>query len=176
MDEEAISMGYDAVLQHFKENHITNEILLFEESSATVELAAQRLSCQPGEIAKTLAVRQHDKDQSRDRYAVLVLCGTAKIDNRKYKDTFHCKAQMLGFDETLKVTGHPVGGVCPFGLPAEVKIYLDESLRQFPHVYPAAGTANSAVKFQVEDLAAATGGVWVDVSKTPVEKCEDREG
>lgn len=166
-------MGYDAVVQYFKENHITNEILLFEESSATVELAAQRLSCQPGEIAKTLAVRQHDKDLGRDSYAVLVLCGTAKIDNRKYKDTFHCKAQMLGFDETLKVTGHPVGGVCPFGLPPEVKIYLDQSLRQFGHVYPAAGTANSAVKFEVEKLADATGGSWVDVAKTSQEKSED---
>ncbi len=163
-------MGYEAVVKYFEEHGISNEIKLFEDSSATVELAAQRLSCEPGRIAKTLAVRQHDKERAVEEYAVLVMCGTARIDNRKYKDTFHCKAVMLGFDETQEITGHPVGGVCPFGLPEGVRIYLDESLKRYEAVYPAAGTANSAVRFTIRELQEATGGVWVDVTKVPEEE------
>ncbi|MBR5756814.1 MAG: YbaK/EbsC family protein, partial [Firmicutes bacterium] len=100
---------------------------------------------------------------------VLVVMGTARIDNHKYKECFGCKAKMLSFDETLAVTGHPVGGVCPFGLPEGVKVYLDSSLKKYETVFPAAGTGTSAVGFKIDELEAATGGTWVDVCKDPQE-------
>lgn len=153
-------MSYEAVVQYFKERSIPNQIILLEESSATVELAAKALGRQPGEIAKTLALELKDGSNM-----VLVVMGTARISNQKYKETFHCKAKMLSFEDTLAVTGHPVGGVCPFGLPQGVKIYLDESLKQFEAVYPAAGTGASAVRFTPEELQKATDGVWVDVTQ-----------
>ncbi|NCB43130.1 MAG: YbaK/EbsC family protein [Clostridia bacterium] len=153
-------MGYEEVKRFFIENNIPNEIILLKESSATVELAAKALGRMPGEIAKTLAMER--KDGTR---FVLVVMGTARIDNKKYKDCFGCKAKMLSFDETLAVTGHPVGGVCPFGLPDGIAVYLDDSLKKFEMVFPAAGTGNSAVGFRPDDLECATKGIWVDVTK-----------
>ena len=153
-------MGYEAVVQYFKEREIPNEIILLDESSATVELAARALGREPGEIAKSLALELKDGS-----HIVLVVMGTARISNQKYKQTFQCKAKMLSFDDTLTVTGHPVGGVCPFGLPEGVKVYLDESLKQFKEVFPAAGTGNSAVCFTPEELQRATDGIWVDVTQ-----------
>ena len=153
-------MGYEAVVNYFKEKNIPNEIILLEESSATVDLAAKALGREPGEIAKSLALELKDGS-----HMVLVVMGTARIDNRKYKDTFHCKAKMLSFDDTLAVTGHPVGGVCPFGLPAGVKVYLDESLKRYETIFPAAGTPNSAVAFTPDELEKATGGTWVAVTQ-----------
>jgi prolyl-tRNA editing enzyme YbaK/EbsC (Cys-tRNA(Pro) deacylase) len=153
-------MSYQSVKQYFEEHNIQNEIIHLQESSATVELAAKALGREPGEIAKTLALRL--KDES---VIVLVVCGTARIDNRKYKDAFQCKAQMLSFEETLAATGHPVGGVCPFALPDGVRIYLDESLKKYNEVYPAAGTGNSAVKFTIPELELATKGTWVQVTQ-----------
>ncbi len=99
------------------------------------------------------------------RHFVLVVMGTARIDNRKYKECFGCKAKMLSFEETLAVTGHPVGGVCPLGLPDSIAVYLDESLKKYPIIFPAAGTGNSAVGFKPDDLQAVTRGTWVDVTK-----------
>ena len=153
-------MGYEAVKQYFEENNIPNEIILLNESSATVELAAKALGTEPGEIAKSLALRLKD-----GRIIILVVCGTARIDNRRYKDTFQCKAQMLSFEETLEATGHPVGGVCPFALPEGIKVYLDESLKKYEEVYPAAGTGNSAVKFKIGELEQATKGTWIRVTQ-----------
>ncbi len=153
-------MGLKEVQDFFSDKGITNEIILLDQSSATVELAAEALGREPGEIAKTIALRLKDGTA-----VVIVIMGTARIDNHKYKETFGCKAKMLGFDETLEATGHPVGGVCPFGLPPEVKIYLDMSLKKYARVFPAAGTANSAVGFAIDELQAATGGTWVDVCK-----------
>lgn len=153
-------MSYEAVVSCFKEKNISNEIRLFSESSATVELAAKALGCEPGKIAKSLALRLKDGN-----CIVLVTCGICRIDNRKYKDTFHCKAAMLSFEDTLQVTGHPVGGVCPFALPQGVKVYLDESLKRYEEVFPAAGTANSAVCFRISELEKATDGAWVDVTQ-----------
>ena len=157
-------MGYEEVKRFFEENDIPNEIILLNESSATVELAAKALGREPGEIAKTLAMELKD-----GRYVVLVVMGTARIDNKKYKDCFGCKAKMLSFEETLAVTGHPVGGVCPFALPDSVAVFLDESLKKYPLIFPAAGTGNSAVGFKPEDLQAVTGGRWVDVTKETAE-------
>ena len=153
-------MGLKEVQDYFEKRGIKNEILLLEQSSATVELAAKALGREPGEIAKTMALQLKDGSN-----IVICIMGTARIDNRKYKDTFGCKAKMLSFEETLSVTGHPVGGVCPFGLPEGVKVYLDESLKKYETVFPAAGTPNSAVGFTLDDLQAATDGTWIDVCK-----------
>ncbi len=152
-------MAVAEVEEYFRQKGIPNRILLLNESSATVPLAAQALGVEPEHIAKSLALRQ------KESVAVLVVCGTARIDNRKYKDAFGCKAVMLSLEDTLAATGHPVGGVCPFGLPVGVKVYLDESLRRFASVYPAAGSGNSAVEFTPDDLVAATDGEWVDVTQ-----------
>ncbi|HVI40520.1 MAG TPA: YbaK/EbsC family protein [Anaerovoracaceae bacterium] len=153
-------MSYERVKQYFDEHNILNEIILLNESSATVELAAKALEREPGEIAKSLALKLKD-----GRIIILVVCGTARIDNRRYKDTFQCKAQMLTYEETLLATGHPVGGVCPFALPEGIEVYLDESLKRYSEVYPAAGTGNSAVKFTIQELEHATKGTWVHVTQ-----------
>ena len=153
-------MSYERVKQYFNEHNIKNEIMLLDESSATVELAAKALGREPGEIAKSLALKLKDGS-----VIILVVCGTARIDNRKYKDAFHCKAQMLSFEETLAATGHPVGGVCPFALPEGVRVYLDDSLKRYDEVFPAAGTGNSAVKFTIPELERAAKGDWVHVTQ-----------
>jgi len=153
-------MSWERVKQYFDEHNIPNEIILLKESSATVELAARALGREPGEIAKSLALKLKD-----ERIIILVVCGTARIDNRRYKDTFQCKAHMLTHEETLSVTGYPVGGVCPFGLPEEIKVYLDESLKRYSEVYPAAGTGNSAVRFSIRELESATKGTWINVTQ-----------
>lgn len=153
-------MSYERVKKYFYEHNIPNEIILLEESSATVDLAAKALGREPGEIAKSLAFKLKDGN-----IIIVVACGTARIDNRKFKDNFHCKAQMLKAEETISGTGYPVGGVCPFALPEGVKVYLDESLKKYDEVYPAAGTANSAVRFTLEELEKATSGTWVDVTQ-----------
>ncbi|MGI5839504.1 MAG: YbaK/EbsC family protein [bacterium] len=150
-------MGLADVKKQFAEQGWDLKILEFEQSSATVDLAAQALGVEPARIAKTMALRVKEE-------VILVLAkGDARIDNRKFKDCFKAKARMLGPDEVLTETGHPVGGVCPFGLKRPLPVYLDASLREFDYVYPAAGTPNSAVRVEVEDLAKMTGGQWVEV-------------
>ena len=153
-------MSWERVKRYFDEHNIPNEIIILGESSATVELAAAALGRMPGEIAKSLALRLKD-----GKIIVLVVCGTARIDNRKYKDAFQCKAQMLTYEETLTETGFPVGGVCPFALPEGVEVYLDESLKSYSEVFPAAGTGNSAVRFTPAELEKATKGIWVNVTQ-----------
>lgn len=128
-------------------------------SSATVELAAQALGCEPGRIAKTLGF------VTKQGPLVIVACGTAKIDNAKYKAVFHEKARFMKLEEVETLTGHPVGGVCPFALNAQVKIYLDASLKAFDPVYPAAGAPDNAVRLSLAELQTLTGGVWIDVCK-----------
>lgn len=137
------------------------------EDTATVAKAAAVLGVEEGRIAKSLAFRLKDGGD-----IVLVVEGTARIDNRKFKDFFHCKASMLSHEETLAVTGHPVGGVCPFALPPEVKVYLDDSLKLYQTVFPAAGTPDSAVEIEVSRFPEYTGGEWVDVCKLPQEQPE----
>ena len=121
---EGSDMGYEEVKKYFEDNHIPNEIILLDESSATVELAAKALSREPGEIAKSIAMELKD-----GKHIVLVVMGTARIDNRKFKDQFQCKAKMLSFDYTPTVTGHPVGGVCAFALSDRIDVYVDESVK-----------------------------------------------
>lgn len=129
-------------------------------STGTVAEAAAALGVEPGSIAKTLSFLQGEQP-------VLILAeGSAKIDNHKYKETFHCKAKMIPYDEVEHWIGHAPGGVCPFGINEGVEVYLDESLRRFETVYPAAGNDHSAVKLTIPELEAAAGAKgWVDVCK-----------
>lgn len=132
----------------------------FSVSSATVELAAQALQIEPARIAKSLAFQWEESG------LLLIAAGDARIDNRAFREAFGCKAHMLSPEDTLRLTGHPVGGVCPFGLAQPLPVYLDVSLQRFDTVYPAAGTSNSAVRLSCEELfAAASAKAWVDVCK-----------
>lgn len=152
-------MSLESVKQYFKDNNLSLEIIEMGQSTATVELAANALGVEPALIAKTMAFKLKDRN-------ILILAeGDARIDNRKFKDYFHTKAKMLSADEVLEFTGHPVGGVCPFGLKTQMDTYLDESLKKFEYVYPAAGSRNSAVKITPEELSKVTSGTWVDVCK-----------
>jgi prolyl-tRNA editing enzyme YbaK/EbsC (Cys-tRNA(Pro) deacylase) len=133
------------------------------DSTATVDTAAKALGVEPGRIAKTLAVRAGDH--------LFLLCtrGDARLDNRKSKDEFGARPRMLGPDETLEVTGHPVGGVCPFGLKTAIPVYLDTSLKAFDIVYPAGGSLNTSVEVPTERLFALLAGRWVDLCRLPEE-------
>ena len=132
------------------------------ESSGTVAEAAAALGVEPARIAKTLSVLQDGKP------VLIVTEGTAKLDNHKYKDHFHIKAKMIPYDEVEGYVGHAPGGVCPFGVNDGVTVYLDESLRKFDTVYPAAGNDHSAVRLTLDELeTAAEPAGWVDVCKEP---------
>jgi len=145
---------------HLARFQLEDRIKLFDVSSATVELAAQAVGCEPARIAKTLSFRVGDTP------VLIVAAGDAKIDNSKFKAQFHSKAVMLSFDEVEPLIGHGVGGVCPFGVNENVTVYLDISLQRFDIVYPAAGTAASAVKLTPEELELSSGSLgWIDVCK-----------
>lgn len=152
-------MTVESVRAYFRERGLEYEIHEFGESTETVELAAQALGVEPELIAKTLAFK------ARDRGVLVVTRGDARIDNRKFKDTFGVKARMMSPEEVLEKTGHPVGGVCPFAIKDDLEIYLDASLRQFERIYPAAGSKNSCIEITPEDLCMITGAQWVDVCK-----------
>ena len=154
-------MGIFEVRNYFKANGIPEEIKEFEVSSATVELAAQALGVAPQLIAKTLSF------DIQGQPILIVAAGDARVDNRKYRDLFGAKARMLSAEDALLATGHPVGGVCPFALLSDVKVYLDASLQRFETIYPAAGSAASCVVITPARLQAVTGGEWVDVCKLP---------
>ena len=130
-----------------------------DESTATVELAAKAHGVEPALIAKSIAM------QLKDRNILIVTKGDARIDNRKYKDTFKTKCKMLKADVVLEVTGHPVGGVCPFGLKSELDIFLDTSLKDFEYIYPAAGSTNSSIKITPDELQRIANASWVDVCR-----------
>jgi prolyl-tRNA editing enzyme YbaK/EbsC (Cys-tRNA(Pro) deacylase) len=133
------------------------------ETTATVETAARALGVEPGRIAKTLAVRAGDET------FLLVARGNARLDNGKTKREFGSRPRMLGVDETFALTGHPVGGVCPFGLATELPIYLDESLKAFDFVYPAGGSLNTSVRVSIDRLFELVGDRWVDLTRLPEE-------
>ncbi len=153
-------MALEKAKKHLEKFGLEDRIHIFEVSTATVELAAQAVGCEPARIAKTLSFE-------RDGGCVLIVCaGDVKIDNRKFKDAFHTKAKMLSPDCAEELTGHRVGGVCPFGVPDTAMVCLDESLRRFDVVYPAAGTDNTAVRLTLAELERATGGEWVDVCRS----------
>lgn len=133
------------------------------ESTATVDHAARALGVEPGRIAKTLAIRVGA------RVVLVVARGDARLDNAKSKAAFGARPRMLGPEETLALTGHPVGGVCPFGLATPLPVYCDVSLRAFGTVYPAAGSLNSSVEVSPERLGALVAEGWVDVCRSPEE-------
>jgi prolyl-tRNA editing enzyme YbaK/EbsC (Cys-tRNA(Pro) deacylase) len=139
------------------------KLIEVEDSTATVETAARALGVEPGRIAKTLAVR------AGDHLFLLVARGDARLDNRKCKDEFGARPRMLGADETFEVTGHPVGGVCPFGLKTPLPVYLDVSLQAFDLVYPAGGSLNTSVEVPTQRLFELIGDRWVDLCRLPGE-------
>ena len=153
-------MSIEKATAHLEKLGYADRILVFETSSATVELAAAAVGCEPERIAKTLSFDVNGE-------TILIVCaGDCRIDNPKYKATFHTKAKMLAFEEAEPRIGHAVGGVCPFGVNEGVKVYLDESLRRFETVYPAAGSSNSAVKLTIDELEkCAAPCEWIDVCK-----------
>ncbi len=152
-------MSIESVKKQINEEKLDLNVMQMGTSTATVELAAKALNVEPARIAKTMALRLNDRD-------ILILAkGDARIDNRKYKDYFKTKAKFISVDEVEEVTGHPVGGVCPFGLKKDMEVYLDNTLKVFDYVYPAAGGANTAVKITVDYLAQVTRGIWIDVCK-----------
>ena len=151
-------MSVENVIRFFHEKNISKEILTFEDTS-TVPKAAASLGVTHGEIAKSLLFKL------KEDFVMVVMAGDKRLDNRKFKDTFHTKAKMPEVDEVLGVTGHPVGGVCPFGLRQSIPIYLDQSLQAYEHVFPAAGEINAAVKLKVNELQEITGATWVDIAK-----------
>ena len=152
-------MSLEKAKKCLEEKGYADHVIELEESSATVQLAAEALGVEQGMIAKTMSFLV-------DGEPILILTeGTARIDNRKYKDTFHIKAKMIPFEEVEAAVGHAPGGVCPFGIKEGITVYLDESLKQFETVYPAAGDDHSAVRLSVAELAQITGASWVDVCK-----------
>lgn len=153
-------MAIEIVRDYFRKLGIEDRIQEFEVSSATVALAAQALNCEESRIAKTLSFHVGEK------VILVVAAGDVKIDNAKYKAKFGTKAKMLSFEEAEPLIGHAVGGVCPFAVKEGVETYLDCSLKRFATVYPACGSANSAIELTPEELEKYSGCVeWVDVCK-----------
>ncbi|WP_337267252.1 YbaK/EbsC family protein [Oryzifoliimicrobium ureilyticus] len=150
-------MSIETVRSFFAQHAPDINVIETEQSSATVALAAEAHGVEPAQIAKTICLKVGE------RTVLVVTCGTAKLDNRKCKDVFGAKPRMLGVDQVEAATSHPVGGVCPFGLPTPLPIYCDLSLQAFAEVLPAAGSPNSAVRISPERLAVLTEATWVDV-------------
>ena len=153
-------MSIERARAHLRKWNMDGRIRELELSSATVELAAKALNVEGARIAKTLSYMV-------DGAAILVVAaGDIRVDNRKFKDTFHTKAKMLSPDQAAELVGHAVGGVCPFGVNEGVKVYLDESLKRFETVFPAAGSGNSAIELTIPELEETSQCVgWVDVAK-----------
>jgi prolyl-tRNA editing enzyme YbaK/EbsC (Cys-tRNA(Pro) deacylase) len=156
-------MSLESVRAWLAANASDLRLIEVSESTATVDTAAKALGVEPGRIAKTLAVR------AGEQLFLVVARGNARLDNRKCKDEFGARPRMLGPEETLETTGHPVGGVCPFGLKAPMPIYLDVSLKAFDVVYPAGGSRNTSVEIPVERLFDLVAERWVDLCRLPEE-------
>ena len=157
--QEAV-MAIEKVKEYLSKYGIADRVKEFDVSSATVELAAQALGCEPCRIAKTLSFLVNGQA------VLIVAAGDAKIDNPKYKARFGTKAKMLMPDEVENMVGHAVGGVCPFGVKEGVTVYLDESLKRFQTVFPACGSSNSAIELSIDELEKYSGyASWIDVCK-----------
>lgn len=156
-------MGIEQVRQFLAMRGSAIEVMELDRSTATVADAAAAFGVAPGRIAKTLALRL-----ANGSVAIVVTAGDMRLDNKKCRQYFGGKAQMLGLDEVEAVTGHPVGGVCPFGLREPFPVYLDVSLRAYETVYPAAGSTNAAVCVTPDVLRVLVGGIWTDVCRAPV--------
>jgi prolyl-tRNA editing enzyme YbaK/EbsC (Cys-tRNA(Pro) deacylase) len=153
-------MSKERVIEFLKEKGLFDGYIEMDESTSTVPLAAKALGVEEGRIAKTMSF------SIKDSVILILARGDKRIDNKKYKKEFSVKARFLSQDKVPELTGYPVGGVCPFAVKEGISIYLDISLKDFDHVYPAAGSPNNAVKITIPDLEWVTGGRWVDV-------CED---
>lgn len=152
-------MSIEKAKVHLAKYDLSDKMIILEESSATVDLAAEALNVSPDEIAKSLSFDQ------KGETVIVLLAGERRIDNKKYKKTFSAKAKMLSIDEIEERTGHEMGGVCPFGVNSDVKVYLDESLKDYEYVYPACGGYNTAIKLSIEELEKASEFIeWVDIS------------
>ena len=153
-------MSFDKAKNHLQNHGMAERIHTFSESSATVALAAAALGCEESRIAKSLTFLVDD------RAVMIVAAGDAKVDNGKFKAFFHTKAKMLTAEQVESLIGHSVGGVCPFGINEGVAVYLDISLKRFDIVYPACGSANSAVELHLPELESLSGSLeWIDVCK-----------
>jgi len=155
-------MSLESVRQFFAERAPEISIIELAESTATVDLAAKAHQVTPGQIAKTLSLKV------KDRVVLIVTRGDARLDNRKLKEALGSKARMLSTDEVVTWTGHPVGGVCPFGLEHPLTVYCDVSLKDFDEVLPAAGAIHSAVRITPDYMAQLTNAEWVDVCQPPM--------
>jgi prolyl-tRNA editing enzyme YbaK/EbsC (Cys-tRNA(Pro) deacylase) len=152
-------MSLSSVQAFFAEKAPDIDVIVTQESSATVTLAAAAHGVAPDQIAKSICLR------AGDEVMVIVMAGTARLDNKKFRAHFGAKPRMLGGDEVVEVTGHPVGGVCPFGLATPLAVYCDVSLRQFTEVVPAAGAINAAVRIDPLRMAELTAAAWIDVAQ-----------
>lgn len=153
-------MSLEKAKEHLAKFGKADDVMEFDTSSATVELAAQAVGCEPARIAKTLSFAVDD------RVALIVCAGDARVANPKFKERFHTKPKMLKAEEAEERIGHAVGGVCPFGVSDECDVYLDESLRRFDTVFPACGSSNSAIEVSPAELERLTpGSTWIDVCK-----------
>lgn len=158
-------MSIEKVKEYLKSFDKDSDVIELDESSATVSLAAHALGTAPERIAKTLSFASKEADT-----CILIVCaGNAKIDNSKFKCIFGIKAKMLGADDVLTLTGHEIGGVCPFANPPSANVYLDTSLKRFETVFPACGSSNSAIELTIEELEKLSHYIeWVDVTKLPL--------
>ena len=155
-------MGIAEGRAYFRELGLEDRVQEFTVSSATVELAAAALGVEGARIAKTLSFK------NGDGCMLILAAGDARIDNHKFKEKFHFKAKMLCVEEVLEMVGHPVGGVCPFGIKPGIPVYLDESLKRFVTVFPAVGSGNSAIELNLDELFRYSNAQeWVDVCKLP---------
>lgn len=153
-------MAIERVKEYFKQHGMEERIIELRESSATVELAAQALGCEPARIAKSLSFMVNDGP------ILIISAGDVKVDNARYKSRFGTKAKMLTADEVETLIGHAVGGVCPFGINDGVTVYLDESLKHFTTVFPACGSGNSAIELTIPEMEKYSGyKEWVDICK-----------
>ena len=154
-------MAIERAREYLKAWNLEDKILEFKESSATVELAAKAAGCEPARIAKSISLKN-----AAGSAILVVAAGDVKIDNKKFKAYFGVKPKMLSFEEVEPLIGHAVGGVCPFGINDGVAVYLDESLKRFPSVFPACGSANSAIELAHEQFFEVAKAIdWVDVTK-----------
>ncbi|MEF9916293.1 MAG: YbaK/EbsC family protein [Lachnospiraceae bacterium] len=153
-------MAIEKAKEHFRKWGMEQRIQEFNVSSATVDLAAAALHCEPQRIGKTLSFMVNQVP------ILIMTAGDAKIDNAKFKNQFQTKAKMLKLEETPELIGHEVGGICPFGIKEGVKVFLDESLKRFATVFPACGSSNSAIELSISELEMCSGyEQWVDVCK-----------
>lgn len=153
-------MSLDKAKNYLKKFNLDNKILEFGTSSATVELAAETLNCEPGRIAKTMSFLLKDKP------ILIILAGDIKIDNNKYKNEFHTKAKMINFNDVENIIGHAAGGVCPFGINDGIEVYLDESLKKYETVFPACGSSNSAIELTIKQLEETSKYLkWINIGK-----------